>query len=341
MSSPTPTPVDIDPDLHRAHALPPSVYHQPRWFERITERVLRRTWHGLADPPPASQPGSVQPWNLLPGSLDEALVITHDDTGPHLLSNACTRCRTLLVTRAGRAEALPCPGGDRRYALDGRRTDADGDALVAVPWAHWGGLPFASLDPSHPFDALLEDLPLPLRSRPWDERTTVPALCRDYDVATSWLQYCEHMLDPGLGFEPQQPWPTIELLRHGAVIDRSKVAADADAPAPPGRPAASTTVWLFPCTIVDIHPWGTSTRLLLPLAPQRTRIVVIGQRWDGSAVEAEAPRTLDTVEHHAQGLLTLAAAGVRSRLARRRTYDAARDRGVHHFHRQLAALLDT
>ncbi len=350
--------LDIDPDIRRAQALPPTVYHHAAWLEHLRDRVFARTWHGFAGCAPQLLPGQVQPWTLLAGSIDEPLLLTTDDAGSRVVSNVCTHRGAILVDRQGRADALRCPYHGRCFSLAGRctaRAPSDDqpphetnevratgrDDLPTVPWASWRGHPFASLDPVHPFDRWTAPLAGRLDALPWSSREPAPELDRDYHVHTSWLQYCEHALDPGFGRDAAAPPALVEPSPWGV---RTTHAAPMDDSAPSlaidGRAAAMVSVWLFPTTVVDIHPWGTRMRLVLPLGPQRTRVVVVGHTWDGHDADAQRAASLDEHEHAGQRQLTAAARGMRARLATRGRYDPIRDRGMHHFHRLLATLIE-
>jgi len=357
--------VDIDPDIRRAEMPPSALYTDPAWYARMRERIFARTWHMFPAHLEPLEPGALQPWNLLPGCLDEPLLLTRDDAGPHLISNVCTHRGAILVERPGQAQGLRCGYHGRRFALDGRFgsapsfAEAEGfprpcDDLARVPLDRWERFWFASLDPAHRFD----DLVAPVRERlahlPWDRLVLAPDRCRDYHVAASWALYCDNYLEglhipfvhPGLDPVLDREGYQTQLLPLGVL--QLGVAASDEQPclsAPPdhpdhGRPIAAYYYWLYPCTMLNVYPWGLSINVVIPLGPERTRVVFLGYTWDPAAAEAGAGADLDHVEHEDERILQSVARGARARLLPRGRYSPSHEQGVHHFHRLLARSLN-
>src|SRR5438552_16678889 len=114
-------PFGIDPDIRTAATLPARVYSDPALFELQRERVFARTWQYAGHDYLVRVAGQVFPFTLLPGGLDEPLVLTRDgDDQLHCLSNVCTHRGTLVVEGAGHLSQLRCRYHGRRFTLDGR-----------------------------------------------------------------------------------------------------------------------------------------------------------------------------------------------------------------------------
>src|SRR5688572_21940473 len=97
----------IDADISRAHTPPPEIYHRAEHYERQKETVFARAWHFLGDARQLRTPGRVVPQVLLPGCLDEPVVLTcDDDSNVHCLSNVCTHRGTLVVEGEGHVRQL-------------------------------------------------------------------------------------------------------------------------------------------------------------------------------------------------------------------------------------------
>jgi len=94
--------VFIDPDIRKARTLPARMYSDPILFRAQCERVFARTWQYAAHDDVVKVAGQVYPFTLLPGALDEPLLLTRDaqDT-VHALSNVCTHRGSLVVDGAG------------------------------------------------------------------------------------------------------------------------------------------------------------------------------------------------------------------------------------------------
>src|SRR6185436_3741752 len=113
---------------------------------------------------PPTRTGHVRPLTLLPGCLDEPLVLARYAAGEeHCLSNVCTHRANLVVLAEGEAGSLRCGYHGRRFALDGRCLSAPhfesapsfpgpSDDLPRLALPRWGPLAFTSIAPSVPFD---------------------------------------------------------------------------------------------------------------------------------------------------------------------------------------------
>ena len=97
----------VEPDVRAAVTPPRELYGHPAWFDAICERILARTWHVVARLDEVAQPESALPVTLLPGALDEPVVLTRDGAGAlHALANVCTHRGNVITTVAGSARTL-------------------------------------------------------------------------------------------------------------------------------------------------------------------------------------------------------------------------------------------
>src|SRR5258706_13566860 len=111
----------IDPDIRVARTLPGRVYSDPGIFAQQRDRVFARTWQYAAHDDVVKAADQVYPFTLLPGALDEPLLLTRDaQDRVNALSNVCTHRGTPVVERPGREQQLRCRYHGRRFALDGR-----------------------------------------------------------------------------------------------------------------------------------------------------------------------------------------------------------------------------
>src|SRR5256886_8523816 len=95
----------IDADIRKARTLPAAFYRDAVLFERMRERVFARSWQLVDGAERAAARGSVLPFTLLEGCVDEPLLLTRDAAGTlRALSNVCTHRGTLVCTaEIGRA----------------------------------------------------------------------------------------------------------------------------------------------------------------------------------------------------------------------------------------------
>jgi len=361
--------IAIDPDIRRAATLPGAIYADPAWFARQLERVFARSWQVVPDES-AVAPGSAHPFTLLPGVLDEPLVLTRDAAGAlHCLSNVCTHRANRIVTEPGPCAGLRCRYHGRRFGLDGRFHSmpefedaldfpSAADDLPALPLGRFAGLLFASLAPAMAFEELVA--PVVERLRGWfplERLVPDPAAGRDYEVQAPWALYCDNYLEgfhipyvhPGLAGAVDYPSYRTETHPWGSLQIAEAAAGEAAFASPGialpaghpehGRRIAAYYFWLFPTTMLNFYPWGLSLNVVEPLGPARTRVRFRSYVSDPAARGKGAGSGLDRVEAEDEAVVEQVAAGVRSRLYRRGRYSPTREVGVHHFHRLLAGML--
>src|SRR4029453_11339749 len=113
---------------------------------------------------------SLAPRDLLPGVLDEPLLLARDaDATLRCLSNVCTHRGNILITSPCKASQIRCGYHSRRFDLAGRMTfmpefkeaknfPSPRDDLPHVPFAAWANHGFAAVDPAAPSEAFLGDM---------------------------------------------------------------------------------------------------------------------------------------------------------------------------------------
>lgn len=366
-ASPSPPPAadwSVDPEIARAETLPAEVYSDPAWLAAARERVFARCWHLVGDTDRLRSPGQAVPVTLGEGLLDEPLVLTRDrDDRLHCLSNVCTHRGALVCDGPAVLTQMRCRYHGRRFGLDGRMLsmpEFDGvegfpsaaDDLPALPLERWGKFLFTALDPAFPFAHLVAEMEARVGWLPVAEATFDAGRSRDYLVGAHWALYCDNYLEgfhipyvhAGLAevvdyatYRTQLfPWSSVQV---------AEAAGGEDALEPPpghpdhGRRIAAWYFWLFPNLMFNVYPWGISVNVVKPLAVDRTRVSFLTWVWDEGRLGGGASADLDRVEREDEVVVESVQRGVASRLYRRGRYSPARETGVHHFHRLLAAAL--
>src|SRR5256885_16530531 len=88
----------IDPDIRVARTLPARVYSDPTLFRVQQSRVFARTWQYAAHDDVVKVAGQVYPFMLLPGALDDPLLLTRDAKDRvQPPSNRCPHRGTLVI----------------------------------------------------------------------------------------------------------------------------------------------------------------------------------------------------------------------------------------------------
>jgi choline monooxygenase len=355
---------EIDPDIRVARTLPARVYSDPEIFGLQRDRIFARTWHYAGHDDLVKVAGQVHPFTLLPGALDEPLLLTRDQKDQvHCVSNVCTHRGTLVVEGPGHQQQLRCRYHGRRFALDGRFHSmpefeqtagfpSPSDDLPRVSLGAWTRFLMVSLVPAMAF----EDLVAPMRARldtlPFRELAYDASGTRDYVVNANWALYLDNYLE---GFHiPYVHNSLAAAIDYGAyAVELGRYSVLQLGVAKPGEPAiklaashpdakrnvAAYYFWLFPTTMFNVYPWGVSVNVVTPLAVDRTKVTFLPFVWDESSRDQGAGAGLDRVEREDEAIVESVQRGVRSRLYDRGRYSPAREGGVHHFHRLLAEFM--
>src|SRR5215207_7046884 len=154
----------IDPDIRSAKTLPSSFYTEERFFELSKEKIFARSWQcaGRLD-----EFENLKPVTLLPGILDEPILLSKTDDGADCLSNVCTHRGMILVEEPCAANLIRCGYHGRRFDLGGKFLSmpefsdvvdfpTEDDDLKQIPFATFGGFAFASIDPYASFENFID-----------------------------------------------------------------------------------------------------------------------------------------------------------------------------------------
>lgn len=354
----------IDDDITRAETLPARFYRDQEYFEKARESVFARSWQFITDADRLTVPGQVLPLSILPGYVDEPIVLSRDlDDRLQCLSNVCTHRGNLLVEGECHVQSLRCRYHGRRFGLDGKFTSSPGferaacfpgekDNLAKVPFEQFEKFLFAGINPAFSF----EELTGPMRERlswmPWDKFTYDPTRSQDYLAKANWALYCENYLE---GFHIPYVHPALaaavdckdyhtEVLKYG-VLQIGMALNPADAFKLPesspdyGKNVAAYYYWFFPNMMFNFYPWGLSLNVVVPLAKDRTRITYITYVMDETKLATGAGANVDKTEREDQNIIEQVQKGIQSRFYDRGRYAPDWEAGTHHFHRLLTQFL--
>jgi choline monooxygenase len=318
----------------------------------------------LGDRSPVAERGSVSPHVLLPGLLDEPLLLARDAAGTlRCLSNVCTHRAKLLVDAPGRTTQIRCGYHSRRFDLDGRLRfmpgmegacdfPSDSDHLPQLALGQRFGQAFVSLHPAVPLAQVLDDIETRMPGMAMADWVADPARSRSFEFDAHWALYVENYLEglhipflhPGLTQTLAPGGYRYELFAHANL--QLALARDGESAfePPPGHRDHGLRVaayywWVFPNLMLNVYPWGLSLNLVQPLGPARTRVLFRSFVADASRLDQGAGGALDPVEMEDEAAVLSVQRGVRSRLYRPGRLSPQHERGVHHFHRLLAAAL--
>lgn len=356
----------VDEDISTARTLDTSFYTDPTIFDVSREKIFARGLHYVGDRQMLPENGWVHPVNLLPGVLDEPLVLVRDKSGEtRCMSNVCTHRGNLLVTEPGKAGKLKCGYHGRIFDMDGKMTfmpEFEGvqnfpckdDHLTKLPLLGLGPLLFTSLDEGIDSANYFRDMEQKMSFFPLDELIRRDDLSKDYYLDANWALYVENYLE---GFhipfvhdslsqvldfgdyetELYYPWSSVQIgigKKDEHTFDLPAWSSDY------GKPVAAYYFWVFPNMMFNYYPWGLSLNIVEPLTHNKTKISFITYMLDESKYNLGAGSDLDRVEMEDEKIVLQVQKGVHSRFYNQGRYSVSRERGTHHFHRLLAECLN-
>ena len=370
--------MDVDPDIQRALTPPREIYFDPRQFVAQREQLFARSWIPIGAAADVAAAGAAKAVTLLPGCLDEPLVLVRDggasggrDGGTlRLLSNVCTHRGHLVVAPtidARNLKSLRCPYHGRSFALDGRCLAAPGfesaadfprkeDSLASASLGEWRGLLFGALAPSAPLATMLAPVDARIGTLAVTNWRAAPELDRTFEFDAHWALYVENYLEglhipfihPGLNAKLDWKSYRYESFANGTLqigvaapgeLAFELPAGHPDAGAKSGGAVAAFYFWLFPNLMFNVYPWGLSLNVVEPLSPTRTRVRFHVWLHDKAKHGSGAGSGLDQVELEDERACASVQQGMAARLFPRGRYAPVAESGAHHFHRLLAAAL--
>lgn len=334
---------EIDPDIRRAHTLASDFYTDPRYFELSKELVFERSWQFVAR---ANEVDGLQPTMLLPGFLDEPLLLSRVGGEIMCMSNVCTHRGKILVEAPCKPDLIRCGYHGRRFALDGKFLSmpefdgvegfpSDSDNLPNVPVEERGGFLFVSIDPINSFENFIGDIADKLGDV--DPYQLKLAGTRDYEVDAHWALYCENYLE---GFHIPFVHKSLNaVVDYGTYTTETFRYTSLQTGYDENGGIAGRYLFIFPNTMFNFYPWGISVNVVKPVSPSKTVVSYLTYVADESKTGAGAGGDLDRVELEDEAVVASVQKGIRSRFYSQGRYSPTREQGTHHFHRLIAEFM--
>jgi len=348
---------DIDPNIRKARTIPAEFYLDPHFFDLSKEKIFERSWHFLCH---ESEVDSLRPAMLLPGVIDEPVLIARDGEKVRCLSNVCTHRGKILVEEPCRANLIRCGYHGRRFSLDGKFLSmpefegvedfpSDADDLKRLPIANWNGFLFTSIDPLEDFASFVGDAeafvqlesskPLQLRAK------------REYHVNAHWALYCENYLEgfhipyvhKALNEVVDYGSYTTETFRYSSLqtgLSEPPASAGGEIAGYPTLEIAARYLFVFPNLMFNFYDWGVSVNVVRPVTPSATVVEFLTYVSDPSKLDQGAGADLHGVELEDEAVVESVQRGIRSRYYFHGRYSPTREQGTHHFHRLIAEFID-
>jgi choline monooxygenase len=355
----------IDPDIKKASTLPSEFYRSEDVYQAAKEKIFTKCWHFIGDTDLVKIPGSVYPFTILEGYVDEPLILTRDSEDKiHCLSNVCTHRGNILIENPDNLRVMQCRYHGRRFDLNGcfksmpECEDAENfptekDNLSKVPFEIWDKFTFVSVNPVASLNAFLKVIADRLIGVKTGELMYEPSRSRDYLVKCNWALYVDNYLEgfhipyvhSGLNEKVDYGSYTNELYEYcNLQLAFSKPGEECfklhETSPDYGNEVAAYYWWIFPNLMLNYYPWGLSINIVKPLAKDLTKVSFITYVSDPSKFDRGAGSGLDRVEREDEAIVEMVQKGVQSRFYDRGRYSPKREKGVHHFHSLLAKFLN-
>lgn len=350
---------DAASPLEEARAIPSAWYTDARVFELEQRAVFGRTHQPAARLEQLREPGSYVTGEV----AGEPIVVVRGGDGElRAFFNVCRHHAAIVMTEPeGRAQRLRCPYHGWTYSLEGElrgtpefegvcRFERAANGLVPARLEVWEGVVFVAVDDSAPRLAeALGDFAgrmagLDLSALRWAER-------RVYEVGCNWKVYVDNYLDGGYHV-PHAHKGLHSVLDYGAyAIETSGRACLQSSPidSADGEPDAvvarrgsrANYLWVYPGFMLNSYEGYMDTNQVVPLGPDRTRVIFDFYFSDVSASSEEERRrsiaVAERIQDEDKTICESVQRGLRSRSYEAGRLSVRREAGEHLFHRLLAA----
>jgi choline monooxygenase len=335
---------EIDPDIRKAKTLASDFYTDEKYFELSKKKIFGRTWHFLGR---GDEFESLKPFTLLPGVLDEPVLLSRCGESVLCLSNVCTHRGKILIDEPCKANLIRCGYHGRRFSLDGKFLSmpefadvedfpSDADNLKNLPLAEWNGFFFGAVEPFSDLQSVVADVvePVGYFSFPILRLTST----RSYEIHAHWALYCENYLE---GFHiPYVHKSLNEIVDYGTYSTETFRYASVQTGFDDSGNVAGKYVFIFPNLMFNFYPWGVSVNVVRPISSTESVVEFFAYVGDGSKLETGAGADLHGVEMEDETVVESVQKGIRSRFYTHGRYSPTREQGTHHFHRLIAEFID-
>lgn len=354
----------VDPDISSARTIDKIFYTDLKLLESVKEKLFVPSWQFIGDTSLVKEPGDIHPFTLLPGWLDEPLVLTRDkEKGVHLLSNVCTHRGNIIADQDCRASHLRCKYHGRLFHPDGKfismpefrevkNFPTTEDDLKQFPLHQWGNWLFGSLDQKRNPDSFLKEMIDRIGWMPINDFVFRSDLSKDFFIKAHWALYCENYLEgfhipfvhAGLNAIIDFGNYTTELFKYSnlqlGIAKEEEDCFDLPVGSPDyGKKIAAYYFFVFPNMMFNFYPWGLSVNIVNPIGVAESKITFLVYLWKEDKYNTGAGSGLDQVEMEDEEVVENVQKGIRSRFYRHGRYSVSREQGTHHFHQIISEFM--
>jgi choline monooxygenase len=353
----------VHPNIAEAQTLQTSFYNSPQFFEAAKENIFASSWQYAASKEQVKFAGDVLPFTLLPGYLNEPLLLTHNKAHQlHCLSNVCTHRGNLVAYKAcSKANHLRCRYHGRLFQLDGRFVSmpefeavqnfpCDEDHLPQLKLFEWGNMLFTTLSGHTVQPPFFQPMMDRIGWLPLHQFVLRADMSKTFELNGNWALYCENYLEgfhipfvhaslnAALSFGDYTTELYPGMVLQVGVGKNNEDCFNLPTTSPDyGSAIAAYYFWVYPNMMFNFYPWGLSLNIVNPLSTGKTRVEFITYMWKEELYDKGAGSNLDKVEMEDEEIVENVQKGIRSRFYKHGRYSVSRESGTHHFHRMIAA----
>jgi choline monooxygenase len=353
----------FDPDLPLdcAKTIPHTWYFDPEIYDLETKAIFAATWQMVGRVEQVDQPGSY----LTAEIAGEPILVVRDEKGTlRAFYNVCRhRAAPLMTEPCGHATKLRCRYHGWTYDLAGKlrgTPEFDGvqnfrkedNGLVEIAVAVWGPMVWVHLNqPLHSLEEFLAPLPEWARDK-GIERLRFSG-SHQYLLNCNWKVYVDNFLDGGYHVNTVHP-------ALAGVLDysqyRSTVHGNTSVQTAPLVPSADQALtktrtgnqaaywWVMPNFMLNLYEGVMDTNLVLPLGPDRCKVVFDFYFAQTEGAEAQqyikdSIAVANQVQQEDIGICEEVQKGLASRSYHTGRFSVKRETAGYHFHQLLARRL--
>lgn len=350
---------DLEPaPLARAWTLPARLYTDPRLFDLELEAVFAGSWQLAGESQSLASPGDYRVDAIVGAPV---ILVRGKDRVLRAFYNVCRHRAGPVAAGSGNCKMLRCRYHGWVYQLDGRLHtapeigdvedfDAADFALSSLALEQAGPLVFVARRANarlgtHTLNEVFGEISRRIGRLDFSGLTFFR---RDtYDIACNWKVYVDNYLE-GYHLPLVHPELSKILDYRGYATETfdgySLQTSDIETPTAAYAAGDAFYYFLFPNIMLNILPGRLQTNVVIPLGPDRCRVIFDYYYEDAASDEArsrieEDIRFGDLVQAQDINICEQVQQGLASGVYDRGRLSASREQGVHHFQEMLKAAL--
>ena len=356
----------LNKNIKKAKTLPSEFYYSRGKFDDLKEKVFAKNWQFICDTSKLTNAGDAVPYDFVKGYIEEPLILINNNNEIQSFTNVCTHRGNILVEEpCNLKNGIICKYHGRQFNSCGKFKfmpmfqgvqdfPSEDDNLKMIPTKKWKQFIFASIDPMISFNSLIKDMDDRVGWMPIEKFAFSHSRSKEYIVNANWALYCDNYLEgfhipfvhkgltQNLNYSEYNtelfPFSNLQVgvgKDNEVCFDLPKQSHDY------GKKIAAYYFWLFPNIMFNFYPWGLSINLVIPMEPEKTKVIFLSYIWDKSKLNSGAGSELDKVEKEDEEIVEQVQKGIKSRFYDRGKFSPSMETGVHHFHLLLSQFMKT